>query len=203
MIATCSRQTADWRECPGHWERNDRCRPPSASGSGQSHQTFRRTQPLDQVSLKIPPGSFHALIGENGAGKSTIVKCLMGFYHADSGEFCIDHGKPARILAARRPGFGLGMVFQHFTLVPSMTVAENLVLARPVLPFVIDWKAEWRALEGFHGARALPSRSRRAGWFLAAGQKQKVEILKELYLQTRLLILDEPTSVLTPAKPTK
>src|ERR1019366_9508295 len=133
----------------------------------------------------------------NGAGKSTIVKCLMGFYHADAGEMLINH-RPARIGSPREArGFGLGMVFQHFTLIPSMTVAENLVLARPGLPFVIDWKTERKNLRAFldHAPFRVDLDARVDS--LAAGQKQKVEILKELYLQTRLLILDEPTSVLT------
>jgi ABC-type uncharacterized transport system ATPase subunit len=171
-------------------------RPPFLEARGISKQ-FGSLRALDDVSLEIAPGTFHALLGENGAGKSTIVKCLMGFHHADAGEILIDH-RPTRIDSPREArGFGLGMVFQHFTLIPSMTVAENLVLARPDLPFVIDWKTERKNLQAFldHAPFRVDLDARVDS--LAAGQKQKVEILKELYLQTRLLILDEPTSVLT------
>ena len=155
---------------------------------------------VDDVSLELGPGTFHALLGENGAGKSTIVKCLMGFYRADAGEVKID---------ARRVHFnspreariaGLGMVFQHFTLIPSMTVAENLILARPDLPAVIDWRSELRRLESFLERSPFQVDPAARIDTLSAGQKQKVEILKELYLETRLLILDEPTSVLTPGE---
>ncbi len=159
---------------------------------------FGALKAVDDVSLVLAPGGFHALLGENGAGKSTVVKCLMGFYQADSGSIRID-SRPTRIHSprdARRAG--LGMVFQHFTLIPSMTVAENLVLARPDLPMVIDWKAETARLEAFLEQAPFRIDLQARVNTLSAGQKQKVEILKELYLETRLLILDEPTSVLTP-----
>ena len=78
---------------------------------------------LDDVSMRIEPGSFHALLGENGAGKSTLVKCMMGFYHATSGEMMVD-GHEARIVDPRSThALGLGMVYQHFTLVPSLPAA--------------------------------------------------------------------------------
>ena len=171
--------------------------PPFLEASGITKQ-FGALRAVDNVSLSLAPGSFHALLGENGAGKSTLVKCLMGFYAPDAGEILADH-VPLRIGSpqeARR--HGIGMVFQHFTLIPSMTVAENLVLARPDLPIVIDWKAEQARLREFlkHAPFQVDPESRIAN--LSAGQKQKVEILKELYLETRFLILDEPTSVLTP-----
>ena len=90
---------------------------------------------LDDVSLKIAEASVHALLGENGAGKSTLVKCLLGYYQADEGSFIVD----AREATIERPAdadrLGLGMVYQHFTLVPSMTAAENLVMSpRSVMP---------------------------------------------------------------------
>ena len=170
--------------------------PPHLEARGISKH-FGSLKALDDVSIEIAPGSFHALLGENGAGKSTIVKCLMGFQRADAGEILID-GKPTRIDSPREArGFGLGMVFQHFTLIPSMTVSENLVLARQDLPFVIDWKAEKKRLREFLEKAPFQVDPEARIETLAAGQKQKVEILKELYLETRLLILDEPTSVLT------
>jgi simple sugar transport system ATP-binding protein len=153
---------------------------------------------LDDVSVKIKAGSFHALLGENGAGKSTLVKCAMGYYSADQGqillngrEVAIDHPRQAHEL-------GLGMVYQHFTLVPNMTVLENFVLSREQLPAVIDWTAERQRLRNFFTTTpfAVPLDTPVAD--LAAGQKQKAEILRQLYLKRTLLILDEPTSVLTP-----
>jgi simple sugar transport system ATP-binding protein len=153
---------------------------------------------VDGAGLRLPPGSFHALLGENGAGKSTLVKCLTGFYVPDAGEININ-GEPMRTGSPQESRrHGIGMVFQHFTLIPSMTVEENLVLARPDLPLIIDWKAERTRLREFlkHAPFAVDAGSRIAN--LSAGQKQKVEILKELYLRTSFLILDEPTSVLTP-----
>src|SRR5258708_22362734 len=85
----------------------------------------------DHVSLQLPPGTFHALIGENGAGKSTLVKCIMGFHQAEEGDILI--GGHSRDIPSPQAAyqFGIGMVYQHFTLVPAMTVAENLVLSRP------------------------------------------------------------------------
>jgi general nucleoside transport system ATP-binding protein len=170
--------------------------PPHLEARGISKH-FGALKALDDVSLELAPGTFHALLGENGAGKSTIVKCLMGFYHADAGEIRID-SMPTRIDSPREARrHGMGMVFQHFTLIPSMTVAENLVLARPDLPLVIDWKTETKQLESFLEQAPFRVDLQARVDTLAAGQKQKVEILKELYLKTRLLILDEPTSVLT------
>ncbi len=153
---------------------------------------------LDDVTLKVRPGTVHALLGGNGAGKSTIVKCIMGYYHADSGKILLD-GKPVNIKSPREAkNFSIGMVYQHFTLVQNMTVAENLVLSRGDIPMRIDWKAEKEQLRAFMKTTPFfldinaPVRS------LAAGQKQKLEIVKQLYLKNKLLFLDEPTSVLTP-----
>lgn len=153
---------------------------------------------LDQVSMGLKSGTFHALLGENGAGKSTLVKCLMGFYAADSGEIVIDG--QARTIASPYDAYqhSIGMVYQHFTLIPSMTVAENLVLTRPNTPNVINWKAEYEQLEAFLETAPFKVDLYKPAEQLAAGEKQKVEILKQIYLQNRFLILDEPTSVLTP-----
>src|SRR3954452_2580012 len=104
---------------------------------------------LDDVSISVPPGSFHALLGENGAGKSTLVKCMMGFYHPTSGDIIVD-GREAKIESPRdASALGLGMVYQHFTLVPSLTGAENLVISREGVPAVIDWSKERKALTAF------------------------------------------------------
>ena len=153
---------------------------------------------LDDVTVKVRGGSFHALLGENGAGKSTLVKCAMGYYAADEGQILLN-GREVEIGHPRQAHeLGLGMVYQHFTLVPNMTVLENFVLSREHLPAVIDWTSERRALQEFFSTTpfAVPLDTPVAD--LAAGQKQKGEILRQLYLKRNLLILDEPTSVLTP-----
>jgi general nucleoside transport system ATP-binding protein len=159
---------------------------------------FGNLAALDAVSFKVAPGEFHALLGENGAGKSTLVKCIMGFYRADSGQILLD----SREVSIRTPkdaqDLRLGMVYQHFTLVDNMSVAENLLLARSRLPAIIDWPEEMRTLQAFVARMPFAIKLDALVRDLAAGEKQKVEIAKQLYLDSRVLILDEPTSVLTP-----
>ncbi|NDW07598.1 ABC transporter ATP-binding protein [Jiella pacifica] len=153
---------------------------------------------LDAVSIELHAGEFHALLGENGAGKSTLVKCMLGYYHPDDGSVILD-GREQTIASprdARR--LGIGMVYQHFTLVPSMTVLENLVMSRTEVPGVIDWKSERRALSQFLETMPLKVPLDTKVDRLSSGERQKTEILKQLYLGSRVLVLDEPTSVLTP-----
>ncbi len=155
---------------------------------------------LDDVSIKIEAGSFHALLGENGAGKSTIVKAIMGFYQATSGTVLVA-GREVEMTDPRvAQGLGLGMVYQHFTLVPSLTAAENLVISRADAPAVINWRTERAAIDAFMAQMPFAVPLDQPVNRLAAGEKQKLEILKQLYLGHRFLILDEPTSVLTPAE---
>lgn len=153
---------------------------------------------VEDVSLTVAPGTFHALLGENGAGKSTLVKCLMGYQRADAGEVIVGAKGRSITNPGEAQACGLGMVYQHFTLVPSMTVAENLVLARADLPWRIDWRAERARLDAFLETAPFRIDPERSAASLAAGEKQKVEILKQLYLRAEFLVLDEPTSVLTP-----
>ncbi|RWM07767.1 MAG: ABC transporter ATP-binding protein [Mesorhizobium sp.] len=155
---------------------------------------------LDDVSIKVPAGSFHALLGENGAGKSTLVKCMMGFYHPTSGDMLVD-GREVTIASPRdASALGLGMVYQHFTLVPSLTGAENLVISREKVPGVIDWRKERGALAAFMSGMPFKVPLDVKVAELAAGEKQKLEIIKQLYLGRNFLVLDEPTSVLTPGE---
>jgi len=155
---------------------------------------------LDDVSIKVPAGSFHALLGENGAGKSTLVKCMMGFYQPTSGEMMVNDREVTISSPRDASMLGLGMVYQHFTLVPSLTGAENLVIAREKVPGIIDWRKERAALATFMERMPfrmpldVPVRD------LAAGEKQKLEIVKQLYLGRHFIVLDEPTSVLTPGE---
>src|ERR1700724_2650891 len=155
---------------------------------------------LDNVQLKVWPGSFHALLGENGAGKSTLVKCIMGYYHPTEGDVLVGGREQAIANPKDAHALGLGMVYQHFTLVPAMTVAENLVLARDDVPAVVDWTKEKKELEAFLARMPfqVPLNSKVSD--ISAGERQKCEILKQLYLKRRFLILDEPTSVLTPGE---
>ncbi len=153
---------------------------------------------LDAVSLAVRPGTMHALLGENGAGKSTLVKCIVGYYRPDDGSVVLDQREQDIHSPVVARKLGIGMVYQHFTVVPGMTVAENLLLARGALPAVIDWKAARAELEAFMASAPFRLDLDATPMDLSAGEKQKLEILKQLLLKPRLLILDEPTSVLTP-----
>jgi ABC-type uncharacterized transport system ATPase subunit len=164
-------------------------------GASKSFGAFRA---LDKVTIKVQPGTIHALLGENGAGKSTLVKGLVGYGVLDEGQVVAD-GREVTIASPRdAQALGIGMVYQHFTLASGLSVEENLLLARGKLPWKVDWKSERAALHDF--MRDMPFRLTLDAPVsnLAAGEKQKLEILKQLYLRQRFLILDEPTSVLTP-----
>ncbi len=166
-----------------------------AIGIGKRFGTFAA---LSDISMKVRPATVHGLLGENGAGKSTLVKCLLGYYRADEGSFVVDGHEAVMNRPADADALGLGMVYQHFTLVPSMTVAENLVIARARVPAVINWARERAELDAFMTRMPFQVRMDAVVGTLAAGERQKTEILKQLYLQRRFLVLDEPTSVLTP-----
>jgi general nucleoside transport system ATP-binding protein len=170
---------------------------PTVEAKGLS-KTFGSVKALDNASIRFSPGRLHALLGENGAGKSTLVKCMLGYYKADAGSLLIDAQQVTIAKPQDAHALGLGMVYQHFTLVQQMTVAENLVLARADVPMIIDWKAEHAALRDFMRRMPFELDPEYPVSSLAAGEKQKLEILKQLYLGRRFLVLDEPTSVLTP-----
>jgi general nucleoside transport system ATP-binding protein len=173
--------------------------PPALEAVGLSKR-FGAVVALEDVSFRLARGTIHALLGENGAGKSTLVKCIMGYYRADEGNVRVG-GVEAHIASPRdAAGLGIGMVYQHFTLVDAMTVAENLVLSRRQLPFVFDWAAERAAVAKFMTTMPFQLDPDKPVRMLAAGEKQKLEILKQLYLGSTIVILDEPTSVLTPAE---
>src|SRR6201984_1692775 len=174
-------------------------RAPSLETIGMS-KSFGALRALQDVSVQVPAGSFHALLGENGAGKSTLVKCIMGYYHPTEGDVLV--GERQRAIANPRDAhaLGLGMVYQHFTLVGAMTVAENLVLARDDVPAVVNWLREKRELEKFLARMPFKVPLDAKVSDISAGERQKCEILKQLYLKRRFLILDEPTSVLTPGE---
>ncbi len=153
----------------------------------------------DHVDFDVHAGEIHALLGENGAGKSTLMKILYGLYRPDEGRILLN-GEKASINsptdAIRR---GIGMIHQHFMLVDTLSVAENVALGLPSSRGVIldlDLVTERiRELTGEYGLQVDPTAT---VWQLAVGEQQRVEILKALYRGADLLILDEPTAVLTP-----
>jgi simple sugar transport system ATP-binding protein len=176
--------------------------PARAIGLQVAHlsKSFGALKALDDVSIEVPAGSFHALLGENGAGKSTLVKCIMGYHRPDKGRILVD-GREVRIDNPREArAAGIGMVYQNFILVPSLSAAENLVIARGDGPAIIDWGRERADLAAFLNRMPFRVPLDTPVSHLAAGEKQKLEILKQLYLDLRFLILDEPTSVLTPGE---
>jgi general nucleoside transport system ATP-binding protein len=154
----------------------------------------------DQVDLDLFRGEVHALLGENGAGKSTLMNVLYGLYQPDEGEILVN-GKPVRMGSPKDAiARGIGMVHQHFMLIPVMTVAENIVLAtEPTRAGVLlDYAAARRRVRELSSqfSFAIDPDARVGG--ITVGQQQRVEILKALYRHADILILDEPTAVLTP-----
>src|SRR5438874_7151415 len=154
----------------------------------------------DGVSFELARGEVHALLGENGAGKSTLMNILYGLYKADAGEIRLN-GKPVVFNSARDAiQAGIGMVHQHFMLIPVMTVAENIVLgSEPVREgiFLDEAAADRRVTEMAKTFRFEVDPDARVE-NIGVGQQQRVEILKALYRNADILILDEPTAVLTP-----
>jgi len=152
----------------------------------------------DRVDFDVVPGEVHALLGENGAGKSTLMSVLYGLYKPDAGEILVD-GRPVEISSPSAAiGLGIGMVHQHFMLVRVMTVAENIVLGQePSRRGVLDLKAaraRVRELSDRYGLAVDPDARIED---ITVGAEQRVEILKALYRNARILVLDEPTAVLT------
>jgi ABC-type uncharacterized transport system ATPase subunit len=153
----------------------------------------------DHVDFDVKTGEVHALLGENGAGKSTLMKILYGMYHPDEGEILLN-GKSVTINSPTDAiNLGIGMIHQHFMLVPTLTVAENVALGLPSSrgPLTDLERVSKRILElaKIYGLRIDPDAY---VWQLSVGQQQRVEIVKALYRGAALLILDEPTAVLTP-----
>ena len=148
--------------------------------------------------LRVRPGTIHALLGENGAGKTTMVNVLAGVYRPDGGEVWVNGERcffqsPADAIAA-----GVGMVYQEFRLVPTLTVAENIVLgSAPRLLRSAEIEERVAELSAAYGMAADPTRP---VWQLSMGERQRVEILKALWRNASVLVMDEPTAVLTPGE---
>jgi len=152
------------------------------------------------VDFDVLTGEIHALLGENGAGKTTLMNILYGLYHADEGEIFLK-GQPVSFHSARDAiANGLGMVHQHFMLVQPISVADNIVLGQksPREPLMEKSDTVNRRLEDLSKQYGLAIDPTTEVWKLSVGEQQRVEILKALYRGAEILILDEPTAVLTP-----
>lgn len=161
-------------------------------------KSFSGVTANDHVDLDVYGGEVHALLGENGAGKSTLMKIAYGFYRADAGEITLA-GKPVHIRSphdARQ--LRIGMVFQEFTLIPAMSVVENVALFLPTLGAVLDQTQIARTITQIAERYDLPINPWAIVGQLSVGEQQKVEVLKLLLADSRVLILDEPTKVLAP-----
>lgn len=152
----------------------------------------------DGIDLTVMPGQVHTLLGENGAGKSTLMKILYGLYSPDEGEIRL-HGEPVTISSpADAINRGIGMIHQHFMLVPTLTVAENVALGLGGRRGLADMRPVKRRLAEVSERYGLDVDPDALIWQLAVGERQRAEILKALYREASLLVLDEPTAVLTP-----
>ena len=152
----------------------------------------------DRVNFDLRAGEVHGLLGENGAGKSTLCSVLAGLYRPDSGEVRLD-GRPVALRSPHEAAeHGIGMVYQHFRLVPSLTVAENLVLGLKNLGLRLSLRAVQNRVAAIADEYGLTVHPDSYVWQLSVGEQQRVEILKQLYRGARILILDEPTAVLAP-----
>ena len=149
----------------------------------------------DHVSLTVAPGSIHAVLGENGAGKSTLMKIIYGVVQPDEGTMRFD-GREVHLKSPQQAReLGIGMVFQHFSLFETLTVAQNVWLGLQADTTLREVSAAIEAKAREFGLEVDPARPVHT---LSVGERQRVEIVRALLAQPRLLILDEPTSVLTP-----
>ncbi|MEZ4729045.1 MAG: ABC transporter ATP-binding protein [Caldilineaceae bacterium] len=157
--------------------------------------TFVANQAID---LAVYAGEVHAILGENGAGKSTLMKSLYGFHQPSEGEIWLKGEKVTIPSPQAGRHLGIGMVFQNFTLVPAMTALENIALFLPDMPYQLDYATIEKRVQALSERYGLQLDLRRRVGTLAIGERQRLEILKVLLSGARILIFDEPTSVLAP-----
>lgn len=164
-------------------------------------KAFGPVQANKDISIRVMPGTIHGIIGENGAGKSTLMSILYGFYKADAGEIFISGQKTTIPDSQAAIAAGIGMVFQHFKLVENFTVLENIILGAEdsglLRPSLSRARTELKSLAEEYGLNVDPDALIED---IGVGMQQRVEILKALYRKADILILDEPTGVLTPAE---
>lgn len=164
-------------------------------------KAFGPVQANKDISIRVMPGTIHGIIGENGAGKSTLMSILYGFYKADAGEIWINGNKTEIPDSQHAIAAGIGMVFQHFKLVENFTVLENVVLGAEdgamLRPSLAKARTQLKQLAEEYELNVDPDAVIEE---IGVGMQQRVEILKALYRQADILILDEPTGVLTPAE---
>jgi len=161
-------------------------------------KTFPGVLANDAVTFTARKGEVHALLGENGAGKSTLMNILSGLYRPDQGEILIN-GAPVEFHSPRDAiQAGVGMVHQHFMLVSSQSVAENIILGLRHVSFILNTDEIERDVRRIGAQYGLPVDPNAKVWQLSVGEQQRVEIIKLLYRGAQILILDEPTAVLTP-----
>ena len=162
-------------------------------------KAFGPVQANKDISIRVMPGTIHGIIGENGAGKSTLMSILYGFYKADAGEIFISGQKTTIPDSQAAIAAGIGMVFQHFKLVENFTVLENIILGAEdgglLRPSLAKARASLKSLATEYELNVDPDAVIED---IGVGMQQRVEILKALYRQADILILDEPTGVLTP-----
>lgn len=152
----------------------------------------------DHINFEVKKGEIHALLGENGAGKTTLINILYGLYQPDEGEIFIGGEKVSLTSPREAINLGIGMVHQHFMLVPTLSVTENVIIGLKELGFLLDLDNVEKEIEKISERYGLKVDPRAKIWQLSVGEQQRVEIIKMLYRDAKIMILDEPTSVLTP-----
>ncbi len=159
---------------------------------------FENTLANDHIDLRLYPGEIHALLGENGSGKSTLMNILLGIYKPNTGEIFYQGEKVHMKSPKTAADLHIGMVHQHFALIPTLTVAENIFLSMPRCGFILHQKKMEDQIRAYSEKFALPVDPGAKVWQLSVGEQQRVEIMKLLCRNSEVLVLDEPTAVLTP-----
>jgi len=159
---------------------------------------FENVLANDHIHLRLYPGEIHALLGENGSGKSTLMNILLGIYKPNFGEIFFKGEKVSAMTPKTAADMGIGMVHQHFALIPPLSVAENVFLSMNQTGFILNQKKMEERIRGYANRFALPVDPGAKVWQLSVGEQQRVEIMKLLCRKSEILVLDEPTAVLTP-----